>query len=90
MIGKWRKYLDNGVHGSALLTGLSKAFDCIDYRLLIAKLNAYGVDTNSLYVLASHIEKGNKEQRWMVLKVVLITFLLAFHKVLYQVHYYLA
>ena len=48
MIGKWRKYLDNGVHGSALLTGLSKAFDCIDYRLLIAKLNAYGVDTNSL------------------------------------------
>ena len=48
MIGKWRKCLDNGVHGSALLTGLSKAFDFIDYRLLIAKLNAYGVDTNSL------------------------------------------
>ena len=28
-------------------------------RLLIVS----GVDTSSLYVLASHIEKGNKEQR---------------------------
>ena len=90
MTEKWSKYIDNGGLDSVFIAGLSKAFDRIYHQLLIAKLNAYGVDTNSLYVLASHIEKGNKEQRWMVLKVVLITFLLAFHKVLYQVHYYLA
>ena len=28
MIEKWRIYLDTGGHGSALLTDLSKAFDC--------------------------------------------------------------
>ena len=42
MTEKWRKYLDkDGVNG-ALLTDLSKAFDCLLLDLLIAKLAAYG------------------------------------------------
>ena len=48
MIEQWWKYLANGHHGSALLTDLSKTSDCIDNQLLIAKLNTYGADTNSL------------------------------------------
>ena len=60
MIEKGRKYFDTCGHGSALLTGFSKAFDCINHHLLIAKLNAYGLDTNSPYFLASYLEKRNQ------------------------------
>ena len=63
IIEKWRKYLDTGGHGSALLTDLYKAFDCIDHQLLIAKLNAYGVYTNSRYILASYLVKTKQRTK---------------------------
>ena len=89
MIEKWRTYLDIGGHVSALLTDLSIAFDFIDHQLLIAKQNSYGVDTNLLYFLASYLRKGSKEQRRMVLTVILMIFLVASHKVPYEFLYYL-
>ena len=46
---KWGKYFDNGGPGRSPFTDLSKTFDCIDHQLLTAKLNAYGIDPNSLY-----------------------------------------
>ena len=50
MLEKFRealdKYLENhkGGHYAALLTGLSKAFECMPHDLIIAKLHACGFD----------------------------------------------
>ena len=55
MLEKWRKALDNGKIAGALLTDLSKAFDCLNHNLLIAKLHAYGFDYNSLTYINSYL-----------------------------------
>ena len=61
MLERWKNCLDKkGVCG-ALLTDLSKAFDCLSHELLIAKLNAYGFDYNSLKLIYSYLE--NRYQR---------------------------
>ncbi len=39
-----RKYWDNKIYTGAVLTDLSKAFDCLPHCLLIGKLSAYGVN----------------------------------------------
>ena len=50
MLEKWRESIDNGGCFGALLTDLSKAFDCLLHDLLIAKLHAYGFDMKALKV----------------------------------------
>ena len=42
------KAVDNGKIAAGLLMDLSKAFDTINHKLLIAKLRAYGFDISSL------------------------------------------
>ena len=37
MLEKWKQAVDNNKDFGALLTNLSKAFDCISHNLLIAK-----------------------------------------------------
>ena len=42
MTEQWRKSLDSKGFAGAVLMDLSKAFDCMNHELLIAKLDAYG------------------------------------------------
>ena len=42
LLEKWKREIDNGEIFGDLLTDLSKALDCLDHELSIAKLNGYG------------------------------------------------
>ena len=37
--------IDKSRHGGAVLTDLSKTFDCIDHEFLLAKHNTYTLDS---------------------------------------------
>jgi len=45
MTEDWRNSIDNKEAVAAVAVGLSKAFDAINYSLLLAKLKAYGFST---------------------------------------------
>ena len=60
MVEKWKEALDKGGLGGALLTNLSKAFDCIKHDFLIAKLAAYGFDSHSLSFVSSYLNERKK------------------------------
>ena len=63
MIEKWRQSLDSGGQAAAVLTDLSKAFDCIDHQLLIAKLNAYVFDNSSLTFIYSYFSERKERTK---------------------------
>ena len=64
MLEKMKKSLDKKHFAAALLTDLSKAFDCINHELLIAKLDAYGFSHLSLIYIHSYI--SDRKQRTKV------------------------
>ena len=60
IIQKWRKTLDKGGETGAVLTDISKVFDCIDHNLLITKLDAYRFEKQSIDFLHSYLTKGKQ------------------------------
>ena len=61
MLEKWKAAVDNKKTFGALLTDLSKAFDCLPHDLLLAKLNAYGFSLSALKLVQSYL--SNRKQR---------------------------
>ena len=61
LIEKWKKSLDKWGKCLALLTDLSKAFDCLLHDLLIAKLHAYDFEIDSLRLIYSYLV-GRKQR----------------------------
>ena len=64
MIETWKKALDEGKVAGAILTDLSKAFDCISHELLIAKLEAYGFEKSALKFIYDYLK--DRKQRTKV------------------------
>ena len=84
MVEKWRQCLDNGGVRGALLTDLSKAFDCILHDLFITKLAAYSFDYNSLQMLQSYLSNRENKGQKLIMRIVSIVKLCSeFHKALY-------
>ena len=57
MLEPWKEAADNNKDFGALLTDLSKAFDCLSHDLLITKLHAHGLDLASLKILQDYLTK---------------------------------
>ena len=56
MIGKLRKIRDKKGVFAAVVTDLSKAFDCITQQLLLAKLSAYSFDMKSIAFISAYFK----------------------------------
>ena len=57
----WKEHLNKGNKIGAIFMDLSKAFDTLDHNLLLAKLEAYGFDLNSLNFIKDYLT--NRLQR---------------------------
>ena len=55
------KNVASGGSFGALMTNLSKAFDCLSRKLLSAKIDAYGFEKKSIKFVYSHL--SNRKQR---------------------------
>ena len=63
MIEMWRKALDEHKVAGAVLTDLSKAFDCLPHDLLIAKLHAYGFDKSALNFIYDYLTERTQRTK---------------------------
>ena len=54
MIESWKVRLNNGSKVVVIIMDLSKAFDTLKHELLLAKLKAYGLDSNSITFMKSY------------------------------------
>ena len=58
---KWKSSVDKSKSFGALITDLSKPFDCLDHELLTAKLTAYGFTLPVLRLIDDYL--SNRKQK---------------------------
>ena len=63
LLEKWKTAVDNNSSFGAVLTDLSKAFDCLSHDLIVAKLDAYGMDISSLRLIHSYLRERRQRVR---------------------------
>ena len=63
MLEYWKSEVVKGKVFGALLTDLSKAFDCLSHEHLIAKLNAYGFSLPALKLVQNYLSKRQQITR---------------------------
>ena len=64
LLEKWKEAVDSNQMFGALLADLSKGFNCLDHKLLIAKLNPYGFSLPALKLVHDYL--SNRKQRTKV------------------------
>ena len=85
---KWRKCLDKGGIIGAILTDLSKAFDCILHDLLITKLAVYGFDYQSLRIMESFLSNRQQSTKINNAFVVILKLYMDFHRGQFWIPYF--
>ena len=61
MLEKWKFVLDNGCNIGTIFMDLSKAFDTLNHKLILVKLNAYVFSENPIAYTKSYL--SNRYQR---------------------------
>ena len=62
-IEKWKSATDKGKSFGALLTALSKAFDCLPHEVLSAKLHDYRFSLAALRLVHSYLFKRKQRTK---------------------------
>ena len=57
ILEKWKEVLDKGNFVYAIFMDLSKAFNTLNHDLLITKLEAYGLSSNSFRYICSYLSQ---------------------------------
>ena len=63
LLVKWKSSVDRVKAFDGLLTDLSKAFDCLDHELLIAKLNPYGLSLPALRLIYTYLSNRKRKRK---------------------------
>ena len=63
MLETWRNALDRKCKAGAILTDLSKAFDCLNHKLLLSEMDAYGFDRSALLFIQSYLHDRKQRTR---------------------------
>ena len=61
LLEDWKSALDNNCYVAVMLMDLSKAFDCLPHDILLSKLVAYGLSSQSGNLLENYLT-GRKQQ----------------------------